>query len=79
MLVIILKCFFACFGVAFGMFAAAGILSVLTDRPDRIRQLRAEGYDSCINDILNYNQYWDRSKSKYVDVEIKEVEYEHKN
>ena len=74
MLVIILKCFFACFGVAFGMVCAACILSTICDRPDRIRMFREEGYDSCVEDILTYHQYWDRNKSHYVNIEIKEVE-----
>lgn len=61
--------FFLCaFGVGLGWAFVIGLFAVYSERPDRDRRLREEGYDSCVYDILHFGEYWDRQNHKYVKV-----------
>lgn len=63
-----------CFAVSFGFITAVVLWSVITDRPDRDRRLREEGYDSAIEDIIKRKWYWDRKEQIYKNVELHEID-----
>lgn len=68
MLVVLLKLFIAPFAIGIAWALVVSAFAVYSDRPDRDRRLREEGYDSCVYDILHFGKYWDREKHKYVEL-----------
>lgn len=62
-----------CFATGFGFISAVALWSVITDRPDRIKRFREEGYDNAIEDIIKRKWYWDRKEQIYKNVELYEM------
>lgn len=69
----LLKFMLGCIGTGFGFISAAALLSVITDRPSRIKRFREEGYDNAIEDIIKRKWYWDRKEQIYKNVELYEI------
>ena len=65
----LLKFMLGCFTAGFGFISAAALWSNITERPDRIRRFREEGYDNAVEDILKRKWYWDRKESMYKNVD----------
>ena len=71
MLLMLIKFFLVALAMAIAWALVACGAIILTEQPKRDKKLREEGYDLCIDDILNLHQYWDRAQRKYIDIEIK--------
>ena len=76
MLLMLIKFFLVALAMALACAMSICIVITITERPRKIRQLRDEGYASCVDDILTYQHYWDQEKQEYVDIEITEVKTE---
>lgn len=71
MLLVLVKFFVAALGIGIAWASVVCAFAVCSDRPDRDRRIREEGYDSCVYDILRFGKYWDREKHKYVEIDVK--------
>lgn len=69
----LLKFMLGCIGTGFGFISAAALWSVTTDRSNKIKRLREEGYDNAIEDIIKRKWYWDRKEQTYKNVELYEM------
>lgn len=66
MIFALLKFFVCAFGIGFAWAFVICLFAVCTEKLDRDKRLREEGYDTCVYDILHFGEYYDREQQKYV-------------